>query len=131
MALVNISQAARMSGKSRMTVHRRIKEGELSIQNGLVDTSELMRVFGSLVTSDRSVPRGKPDTAKETKVQLEVLQAKYDSLQRELALKDALLEEKDKRLALLEYRPVTTEKSLIKTEKDGRLRKLARFVLNS
>jgi hypothetical protein len=53
MARVSISEAARLTGKSRTTLHRLIKTGELSTCNGernakMVDTSELLRVFGPL-----------------------------------------------------------------------------------
>jgi len=53
MAKVSISEAARLTGKSRTTLHRFIKTGELSTCHGernakMVDTSELLRVFGSL-----------------------------------------------------------------------------------
>ena len=51
MARVSISEAARLTGKSRTTLHRLIKTGELSTCSGernakMVDTSELLRVFG-------------------------------------------------------------------------------------
>lgn len=51
MARVSISEAARLTGKSRTTLHRLIKEGDLSTCSGernakMVDTSELLRVFG-------------------------------------------------------------------------------------
>ena len=54
MAKVSISEAARLTGKSRTTLHRLIKTGELSTCHGernarMLDTSELLRVFGSLV----------------------------------------------------------------------------------
>ncbi|WP_299011728.1 hypothetical protein [uncultured Shewanella sp.] len=53
MALVNLSEAARLTQKSRMTIHRYIKSGKLSVIKGhdqlpLVDTSELIRVFGNI-----------------------------------------------------------------------------------
>jgi len=53
MAKVSISEAARLTGKSRTTLHRLIKSGELSTCNGarnarMVDVSELLRVFGTL-----------------------------------------------------------------------------------
>ena len=159
MAQVNISQASRLTGKSRTTIHRKLNSGALSIQNGLVDTSELIRVFGALVSQSEqngtSTPRTKRVSTEQVtvqqQVQLEVLQAKFDSLQRELALKDEIIKEKDKRLALLEHRPMASENSenskpvshsensekvireQIKNEreKEGRLMKLARFVLDS
>ncbi|MDM7114842.1 DNA-binding protein, partial [Klebsiella pneumoniae] len=51
MARVSISEAARLTGKSRTTLHRLMKAGDLSTCSGernekMVDTSELLRVFG-------------------------------------------------------------------------------------
>ncbi|WP_407245071.1 helix-turn-helix transcriptional regulator [Klebsiella pneumoniae] len=51
MARVSISEAARLTGKSRTTLHRLIKAGDLSTCSGernakMLDTSELLRVFG-------------------------------------------------------------------------------------
>ncbi len=52
MALVSISEAARLIGKSRTTIHRYISNGKLStcadkIGAKKLDTSELLRVFGA------------------------------------------------------------------------------------
>jgi len=54
MAKISISEAARLTGKSRTTLHRFIKTGELSTCSGernakMLDTSELLRVFGSFL----------------------------------------------------------------------------------
>ncbi len=51
MARGSISEAARLKGKSRTTLHSLIKAGDLSTCSGernakMVDTSELLRVFG-------------------------------------------------------------------------------------
>lgn len=53
MPKVSISEAARLTGKSRTTLHRLIRTGELSTCHGdrnarLIDVSELLRVFGAL-----------------------------------------------------------------------------------
>lgn len=53
MTKVSISEAARLTGKSRTTLHRLIKTGRLSTCHGarntrMVDVSELLRVFGAL-----------------------------------------------------------------------------------
>lgn len=53
MAKVSISEAARLTGKSRTTLHRLINAGKLSTCYGdrnarMVDVSELLRVFGTL-----------------------------------------------------------------------------------
>ena len=53
MAKVSISEAARLTGKSRTTLHRLTKTGELSTCAGvrnskMIDISELIRVFGDI-----------------------------------------------------------------------------------
>ena len=55
MPLLNISQAARASGKDRNTIRKYIKLGVLSSSvdgcgKVLIDAAELVRVFGSLVS---------------------------------------------------------------------------------
>jgi len=52
MAHVSISEAARLTGKSRTTLHRLINTGELSTCRGernakMIEISELLRVFGA------------------------------------------------------------------------------------
>jgi hypothetical protein len=62
MALVNLSQAARLAGISRTHLYKRyIEPGKISINRSdpkapTVDTSELLRIFGTLIehTSDDS-----------------------------------------------------------------------------
>lgn len=61
MAKVSISEAARLTGKSRTTLHRLIKTGELSTCAGvrnakMVDISELIRVFGDISTPVHEQP---------------------------------------------------------------------------
>ena len=48
MALVSKSKAAKLAGVSRTTIHRYVNVGKLSMTGDKVDTSELIRVFGSL-----------------------------------------------------------------------------------
>lgn len=53
MAKLNLSQAAKVVGKNRVTLWRHINAGKLSAErdhdgNPLVDTSELLRVYGVL-----------------------------------------------------------------------------------
>lgn len=123
MASVNISQAARLVGKSRPTIHKRIKEGALSINDGKIETSDLIRVFGELLTNDPApVTRKKASVDNGVDSRLQVLQAKLDAANERLAIekeskrellaeKDKLLDEKDKRLALLEHKPTMSENS--------------------
>jgi len=54
MAQVSISEAARLTGKSRKTLHTYISSGKLTKVTDnqgkpKIDTSELIRVFGNLV----------------------------------------------------------------------------------
>ena len=61
MAEVTVSEAARLTGKGRSTIQRHIKNGKLSVGrdgagNPLVDTSELMRVFGPIHLADTGQP---------------------------------------------------------------------------
>jgi hypothetical protein len=48
MALVSKAKAAKLAGVSRTTIHRYVTDGKLSMSGDKVDTSELLRVFGSL-----------------------------------------------------------------------------------
>lgn len=53
MALVSISEAARLTKRSRTTIYRYRDEGKISVTadyqgNPLIDTSELLRVFGEM-----------------------------------------------------------------------------------
>lgn len=48
MALVSKSKAAKLAGVSRTTIHRYVTDGKLSMTGDQIETSELLRVFGSL-----------------------------------------------------------------------------------
>jgi hypothetical protein len=61
LAKVSISEAARLAGKSRTTLLRLIKTGELSVSTGernsrMIDISELARVFPDLKFSTAEQP---------------------------------------------------------------------------
>ena len=80
MAEVTKSEAARLAGVTRQTIHRKVKSGELSATGGKIDTSELIRVFGSI--NDGTVtPKLQPDAAVQT-----TLQARVDGLESQLAV---------------------------------------------
>ncbi len=46
MAIVNLEDASRLTGKSRATIYRAVKSGRLSKSEQGFDTTELLRVFG-------------------------------------------------------------------------------------
>jgi hypothetical protein len=59
MAIVSISEAARLTGKSTKTLYRMVSHGKLSVsqdESGVktVDISELVRVFGELTGHDET-----------------------------------------------------------------------------
>jgi hypothetical protein len=120
MALVSISEAARLTGKSRATIHRRAKAGKLSIQGSKVDTSELIRVFGPLLSTSEqvTVQSNKKSTANNTdvlqelntlKVQAahdkEILELKLSNAIKELSFKDEINESLKDQIRLLEHKP--------------------------
>ena len=87
--LVSKSEAARLAGVSRQTIHRKVSQGELSATDGMIDTSELIRVFGEIrdadsVTDDASQPVKRPSRG-NSNVQVQ-LQARVDTLETQLAV---------------------------------------------
>ena len=92
MAIVSVSEAARLVGKSRRTIQRDIAAGKLSkCDNGKkLDTSELMRVYGSLLNAPNDAdknahmtqdvaPNIPPDVA-EMRIRLATLEAENAAL---------------------------------------------------
>lgn len=82
MPLVSKSEAARLVGVTRQTIHRKVKAGELSATGGEIDTSELIRVFGAISDGTQPVTgTSQPDSAVQT-----TLQARVDGLESQLAV---------------------------------------------
>ncbi len=104
MAIVSVSEATRLVGKSRRTIQRDIAAGKLSkCDNGKkLDTSELLRVYGSLLnapndadkvetTTQNVAPTTTPDVA-EMRIRLAALEAENAALKDHLgSLKQAML----------------------------------------
>ena len=104
MAIVSVSEAARLVDKSRRTIQRDIAAGKLSkCDNGKKpDTSELIRVYGSLLNAPNDVdkietttqdvtPTANPDVA-EMRIRLATLEAENAALKDHLgSLKQAML----------------------------------------
>jgi len=105
-AKVSISEAARLAGKSRTTLHRLIKTGELSVSTGdrnakMIDISELCRVFPAIrlstgehqneQVSEQRVTGAEQDNAR-LKQEVEHLKALVSSQQSHIeSLKQAML----------------------------------------
>ncbi|MDO9139033.1 MAG: hypothetical protein Q7U38_01720 [Methylobacter sp.] len=51
MSLISISEASELTGKSIPTIYRHIKDGNLTQTDNKIDTTELLRLFGSFKSS--------------------------------------------------------------------------------
>ena len=104
MAIVSVSEAARLVGKNRRTIQRDIAAGKLSkCDNGKkLDTSELLRVYGSLLNAPNDADKNAhmtqdvalnipPDVA-EMRIRLAALEAENAALKDHVgSLKQAML----------------------------------------
>jgi hypothetical protein len=86
MPKVNLSEAARLTGKARVTIHRHIDNGKLTKEidgagNPVVDVAELERVYGTLKQPDllQTVTQLQPETASNSNL----LQREIDILREE------------------------------------------------
>lgn len=117
MAMVSVSEAARLTGKSRTTLHRLIKTGELSTCKGdrnkkLIDTSELLRVFGVLKLAVTEQPaehvveqRVTGETGNSEQVVFQLKQ-EIEHLKMLVAEKDSHIGSLKQAMLLLEHKPV-------------------------
>ena len=91
MAKLNISQAAEAVGRSRPIIYKKIKQGELTAEigtdgNKLIDTAELIRVFGEIGTqatpskSVNGLRRNTPDVTEALQQQIKRLEAENERL---------------------------------------------------
>ena len=55
--IVNIQKAIELTGVSRSTIQRHIKQGKLSRTDKGIDTSELIMVYGALKNASEQVAR--------------------------------------------------------------------------
>ena len=105
MAQLSISAAARAAGKDRGTIQRYIKSGKLSASrdasgNTVVETSELLRVFGSLKGGgDRSPAESVAAQTAVSGSMQHVLESTLDLLKQQLR---ASQEREERLLAMLE-----------------------------
>lgn len=103
MASHSVTEAAKLAGVTRRTIYRHIKSGRLSASvtgsdNTVIETSELLRVYGVLSQPEPEVvSTGSQETPPEyvtlllaemsqLKEQISVLTSKVDELQGQLAL---------------------------------------------
>ncbi|WP_369791040.1 DNA-binding protein [Rouxiella sp. WC2420] len=124
MALVSITEAARLTGKSRRTIQRHIATGRLSKSHGdatekSIETSELIRCYGeikqnidTLSYDTRLVTMSHAGTLKIDKIEaeIELLKQKVDLLKQRLQDKDAHIDSLKQAMLLIESKlPATPE----------------------
>lgn len=115
MAKVSISEAARLTGKSRTTLHRLIKTGELSTCYGdrnarMVDVSELLRVFGTLEQRPAEQVSGQVNEQSDTGFSAQgeqviaQLRQEVEHLKTLVSAKDSHIDSLKQAMLLLEHR---------------------------
>ncbi|MBG0698051.1 helix-turn-helix domain-containing protein [Enterobacter roggenkampii] len=115
MAKVSISEAARLTGKSRTTLHRLIKTGELSTCYGdrnarMVDVSELLRVFGALKQRPAEQVSGQVNEQTDTGVSAQSeqviaqLRQEVEHLKTLVSAKDSHIDSLRQAMLLIEHR---------------------------
>lgn len=141
MAKLNISQAAKASGKSRSTIQRHIKNGKLSTSQGAagnieVDTAELLRVFGELKQNDTPLLHvsdalkcgRKPQHDTGVSVAIETLKRELERAQEREVWLQKQVDERDDKIKRLEERnehlitrllPAPAEESATAKSKQG------------
>jgi hypothetical protein len=112
--IVTIQKATELTGKSRSTIERHIKQGVLSKSDNGIDTSELLRVYGAFKSdSDTSINASNDASVTERE---QWLMRQIEDLKREYIERERQFLERENRLmALLTHQ---TEK---KTSNGGEL----------
>lgn len=106
MAYVSIVEAVRLTGKSRSTISRYIKQGKLSKTPQGIDTAELIRVFGDLTLPEEVSNVAEEESAEESLTQyesellayIETLEKEVKMLQAEVKTLHLKYDEKENRL---------------------------------
>ncbi|MGX2962143.1 MerR family transcriptional regulator [Shewanella sp. FeAMO] len=106
MAKLNLSQAAKVVNKSRVTIWRHIKSGKLSAErdrdgNPLVDTSELLRVYGEMKVI--ATPKTKTKQQLETPHYHDLLELIRDLKNEQFEMKEIILDLRNR----IEHKPAS------------------------
>lgn len=117
MALVSISEAAKLVGRDRRTLYRAVAEGRLSVSQDVtgarqVDISELARVFGNFavtchsdatVTMSQDATPNVTDVTASLKAKIAALEAENTQLRERIEDKDKHIEDMRHTVRLLEH----------------------------
>jgi len=108
MTEISITEAMKLTGKSRPTLYRHIKSGKLSkTSNGGIDTSELRRVYGEFetlnVTNENKVVTKSIKTEKKSISQIEKDETEIQHLKEQLEMLKSQLSKTESQLSKTEY----------------------------
>jgi excisionase family DNA binding protein len=124
MAVITIAEAARQTGRSRQTLYRAIKAGELStstLPDGSrgIDTAELLRVYGTLGEASTQATVGHAGTPLSHGVHPDV-QALHDRLARVERELDRAHDREARLMGLIEAQARTLERLALPAPGDDR-----------
>ena len=119
MALVSVSEAARLACVSRPTIYKMLNSGALSytptVKHGkrvkAIDTSELIRVFSTISGVDGDVKRDtvstpvNSDFLQDLQHQLAMLRLENDGLRNAVSARDEHISSLRQAMHLLEHKP--------------------------
>lgn len=97
--IVTIQKATLLTGKSRSTIERHIKQGKLSRSGDGIDTSELLRVYGAFI-KDSDVSHDVPNDNAVTQREQWLMQ-QIEDLKREHQERERHYIEREQRLMML------------------------------
>jgi len=126
MAKVSISEASRLTGKSRTTLYRLISTGQLSTCTGdknakLVDISELLRVFGAFEgCSGEQVPEQPTEhhvtgAEQPTEQVVHTLKQEVEHLRALVSSQASHIDSLKQSMQLLEHKPAPAASSLARS----------------
>jgi len=122
MATVSISEAARLAGISRPTIYKLINSGELNFTSvvkagktvKVIDTSELMRVFGTItnfsaaadftVNPEQDVTQFNSHDLQDLQHKIELLKKENEGLKEAVASRDDHISSLRQAMLLLEHK---------------------------
>ena len=117
MAVVSISEAAKLTGKSRKTIQRYVADGRISLSQDVagrkgIDTSELARVLGPLSqpSMDMSHATVTQPVPPNVAARLATLESENAVLRAQLEAKDQNLDDLRQSLRLLEDKTTKTRR---------------------
>lgn len=133
MAQHGISESTKLTGKSKRTLYRYMDAGKLTYETDreghrLIDTSELIRVFGTLKTRDDTVPVAQPDTDENNSLSHDYIRFLKEQLRMSQEREEKLIEHLEQAQLLLEHQQSIPKKA----ERKGSIfKKLGQNIVNA